>query len=100
MFLMRLDSASSSGPSHLRLLADPLHRNAGEARATEDAAAGGREIDHPTARKRPPISDRNDDTAPISVKYDDLHGQADPKCVATKPVAILAVLTEQALAIE
>ena len=51
----------------LRLIADPLQRDPGEPREAEDAATGGREIDHPTARIWASIGDRNDDTAPISV---------------------------------
>jgi hypothetical protein len=51
----------------LRIIADTLQRDPGEPREAEDAAPGGREIDHPTARKWVPISDRNDNTAPISV---------------------------------
>ena len=51
----------------LRLIADPLQRDPGEPRETEDAAAGGGEIDHSSARERAPISDRNDNTVPIGV---------------------------------
>src|SRR5262249_58180423 len=48
----------------LRLIVDPLQRDAGEPRKTEGAATGGREIDHSSARIKAPISDRKNNTLP------------------------------------